>query len=127
MRDIYTREKKLKTWTERIKTELEENDKLDVLLFVEYMLEREKSILWIVKCITVLIQIRRQLGKPFRNATKEDIKLLFRWMEEIKHYKISALEKFRSILKLFYKIAYGNKEYYPKAVKWQWKSYFQYS
>jgi len=58
MRDIYTREKKLKTWTERIKTELEENDKLDVLLFVEYMLEREESILWILKCITVLIQIR---------------------------------------------------------------------
>jgi hypothetical protein len=29
MRDIYNREKKLETWTEKIKTELEEYDKAD--------------------------------------------------------------------------------------------------
>jgi hypothetical protein len=58
MRDIYNREKKLKTWTERIKIEFEDYDKSDTLMFVEYMREKEKSILWIAKCIAVLIQIR---------------------------------------------------------------------
>jgi hypothetical protein len=58
MRDIYDREKKLETWTKKIRIELEECDRADAFMFVEYKREREESILWIVKCITVLIQIR---------------------------------------------------------------------
>jgi hypothetical protein len=35
-----------------------------------------------------------------------------------KKYKRSTHEKFRVILKSFYKIVYGNNEYYPDTVKW---------
>jgi integrase len=35
-----------------------------------------------------------------------------------KKYKKSTHEKFRVILKSFYKIVYGNNEYYPENVKW---------
>jgi integrase/recombinase XerD len=39
------------------------------------------------------------------------------WMKA-KKYKRSTHEKFRVILKSFYKIVYGNNEYYPDTVKW---------
>ena len=37
---------------------------------------------------------------------------------EQKNYKASTNEKFRQVLKLFYKVVYGNTEYYPEQVKW---------
>jgi len=81
------------------------------------MQDKERSILWIVRCITALITLRTPLGKPFRNATKDDIRSILKWMEQ-KNYKASTNEKFRQVLKLFYKIVYGNNEYYPEQVKW---------
>jgi integrase/recombinase XerD len=39
-------------------------------------------------------------------------------MDGAKGYKASTNEKFRQVLKLFYKIVYGNNEYYPEQVKW---------
>jgi integrase/recombinase XerD len=81
------------------------------------MQEREKSKLWIIRCITALIIIRKQLGKRFKDATKDDIKSILKWMEE-KNYKVSTQEKFRIVLKMFYKTIYGNNEYYPEQVKW---------
>jgi len=35
-----------------------------------------------------------------------------------KEYKASTHEKFRVILKVFYKVVYGNNEIYPDCVKW---------
>ena len=35
-----------------------------------------------------------------------------------KEYKASTHEKFRVILKIFYKVLYGNNEEYPDCVKW---------
>ncbi len=52
--------------------------------------------------------MRRQLGKPFRDANKDDIRNVLKWMEH-KSYKASTNE-FRQVLKLFYKIVYGNNE-----------------
>lgn len=39
-------------------------------------------------------------------------------MDEGKKYKRSSHEESRAILKSFYKIVYGNNEYYPDTVKW---------
>ena len=47
----------------------------------------------------------------------EDIRLLFKWMDK-QNYKASTHEKLRKILKFFYKVSYGNNEYYPEQVKW---------
>ena len=35
-----------------------------------------------------------------------------------KEYKASTHEKFRVILKIFYKVVYGNNESYPHCVNW---------
>jgi site-specific recombinase XerD len=70
-----------------------------------------------MRCITAILLIRKQLGKPFRDTTKDDIKSVLKWMEN-KGYKASTNEKFRQVLKLFYKTVYGNNEYYPEQVKW---------
>jgi len=117
MRDLYHRQDRLTYWIRRVNTDLEEIDRKDVLKLIGNMQDKERAILWIIRCITALLLIRKQLGKPFRNATKDDIRSIPKWMEQ-KSYKASTNEKFRQILKLFYKTIYGNSEYYPDQVKW---------
>lgn len=120
MRDLYHRHQRFNDNLNRINKELEEPDRSDVLKLVEYMQDNEKSILWINRCITALLTIRKQLGKPFREATKEDIKCFLKWMDD-KQYKTSTNEKLRQVLRFFYKIAYGSTDddkSYPDCVKW---------
>jgi len=116
LRDLYHREAKLQYWINKIKIDLEGTDQTDLLKLVEVMQDKERASLWIVRCITALITIRRQLGKSFRNATKDEIRQFSKWMEQ-KNYKPSTNEKFRQILKLFYKTVYGNGDSYPEQVK----------
>ncbi len=117
MRDLYNREKKLGYWTERIHKDLDEHDKRDVLKFLEIMQEKDQSILTITRCISIVIQIRKQINKPLSKVAKEDIKAIFQWMDN-KRYKVETIEKYRAVLKKFYKMVYGNNEYYPDCVKW---------
>jgi hypothetical protein len=42
--------------------------------------------------------MRRQLGKSFKDANKEDTRLLLKWMDD-KNYKASTHEKLRRILR----------------------------
>jgi site-specific recombinase XerD len=67
--------------------------------------------------MVVLIAVRKQIGKPFRNTTKDDIRAILKSMEQ-KGYKASTNEKCRQVLKLFFKVVYGNNEFYPQQVKW---------
>jgi hypothetical protein len=48
-------------------------------------------------------------------VTKNDIKLIFRWMDT-KQYKVETHEKYRAVLKKFYKIVDRNCEKYPDCV-----------
>jgi hypothetical protein len=64
MRDLYNRKKKLDYWTERIHTDLDKYDKRDVLKFLEIMQEKDQSILTVIRCISIVIQIRKQIDKP---------------------------------------------------------------
>ena len=61
MRDLYNRTKKLDYWTNRIHKDLEIHDKKDALKFLEIMREKDQSILTIIRCISITIQIRKQL------------------------------------------------------------------
>jgi integrase len=117
MRDLYNRKQKLSYWLNRANTELQEPDKTDVLKFVQFMHDKERSILWIIRCITALLLMRRHLGKSFKDSHKDDIRSLFKWMDD-KDYKASTHEKFRRILKFYYKVVYGNNEHYREAVSW---------
>jgi hypothetical protein len=68
MRDLCHRKERLAYHTNRINTDLKESDKTDVLKFTRYMQDKESSVLWIVRCITALLLMRRQLGKSFKDA-----------------------------------------------------------
>ena len=82
------------------------------------MQDKESSILWIIRRITALLLMRRQqLRKSFKDANKEEIRSLLKWMDD-KNYKASTHEKFRRILKFYYKVVYRNNERYPEAVSW---------
>ncbi|HEY7228373.1 MAG TPA: tyrosine-type recombinase/integrase, partial [Nitrososphaeraceae archaeon] len=116
LRDLYNRNVKLHYWINKISTDLDGTDRIDVLKLIEHMQDRERASLWIIRCITALITIRRQLGKTFRSTTRDDLRKFLRWMEQ-KNYKPSTNEKFRQILKLFYKVVYGNSDSYPDQVK----------
>jgi hypothetical protein len=115
MRDLYNRPKRLADWIKRVNENVDEPDRTDILKLVEHMQNEERAILWIVRCIMALITIRKHLEKPFRNVTKDDMRSILKWMEQ-KGYKASTNEKFRQVLKLFYKVIYGNNEYYPEQV-----------
>jgi hypothetical protein len=77
MRNLYNRKKKLAYWTERIHKDLDEHDKKDVLKSLEIMQEKDQSILTITRCISIVIQIRKQIDKSLFKVTKEDIKAIF--------------------------------------------------
>ena len=117
MRDLYNRKNKLNYWLKRIQTDLEGNDMTDMLKFVEIMQEKDQAILTIIKGISVMLQLKKQFYKPFSHVDIVDIKLLFKWMDE-KGYAVETHEKFRAVLKKFYKMVYGNNESYPDSVKW---------
>jgi hypothetical protein len=76
MRDLYNRTEKLAYWLKRIETDLQGSDKEDLLSLVRFMQDHERSSLWIIRCITILIQVRKQLRKPFREASLDDIRVL---------------------------------------------------
>jgi site-specific recombinase XerD len=117
MRDLYNRPKSLENWINKVNTQLKEPDRSDVLMLVEHLKEQEKSALWIIRYLSAILLLRNKLTKPFRYCSKDEIKELLEWMKT-KKYKKSTHEKFRVILKSFYKIVYGNNEYYPENVKW---------
>jgi len=117
-RDIYNRKERLEYWKVKARNQLKGSDLVDVFKLIEHMEDHESSSLWIIRCITALLSLRKQLNKSFKDATKEDIRKLLKWMDLEKNYKASTIEKLRTILKWFYKVVYGNNEEYPESVKW---------
>jgi len=60
---------------------------------------------------------KRIIKVRFRDATKEDIKRFVDYLED-NNYTLSTQHTYKSIIKKFFKVVYGNNEYYPEAVKW---------
>ena len=99
MRDLYNREKRLVYWIERIKTNLDGNDRNDVLKFVDIMPQKKnQAILTIIRNITAILQMRKQLEKSYSQVTKQDVKSLFKWMDS-KGYKVQTHVKYGAICK----------------------------
>jgi hypothetical protein len=95
---LYYRKERLAYWINGTNADLQEPDKTDVLKFIQYMQDKESSLLCIIRCITTLRLMIRELGKSFEDANKEDIRSLLQWMDD-KNYKASTHEKFRRVLK----------------------------
>jgi integrase/recombinase XerD len=81
------------------------------------MQREEKSKLWIIRCITLLLNIKKHIRKEFRACTREDIQQYIDYTLK-KGYSPSTHTKIRQVLKYFFKVVYGNNEYYPDAVRW---------
>lgn len=73
LRDLYNRTKRLESWINKVNTELEEPHRTDVLKLVEHMKDTEKSALWIMRYLTVILMIRKKLTKPFRYCSKNEL------------------------------------------------------
>jgi hypothetical protein len=58
----------LEYWLKRIDTALNGSDKVDMLFLVSHMQDQERSALWIIRCIIILLIVRKQLKKPFREV-----------------------------------------------------------
>jgi site-specific recombinase XerD len=117
LKDLYKRKETLEYWIRRVKEELEDPDRKDILQVVEHMQDKRSSALWIIRYVNILFLLRRELAKPFRDATKEDIRNLLNNIET-KGYANTTIQKDRVVLKSFFKIVYGNNEFYPDQVKW---------
>jgi site-specific recombinase XerD/phage FluMu protein Com len=92
----------------------------DRKLLLEYDKNRKIEGISVSTRITLLrnlLYLRRMLGKPFKDATKEDIQNLISSLIEKGVYG-STISKFKSDLKHFYKWLMGNNEEYPEIVKW---------
>jgi beta-lactamase regulating signal transducer with metallopeptidase domain len=90
MRDIYNRRKKLSDWIEKVNKDLDRSDRADVLKFVEYMRDSANAILWITRCITALISMRKFMRRLFRDTNKEDIRALIDFIENHQDYRRSG-------------------------------------
>ncbi len=117
-RDLYKRDTRLRYWIDRVNHEaISANDREDILRFVEFMQREEKSKLWIIRCITLLLNIKKHIRKEFRACTRKDIEEYIDYTLK-KGYLPSTHTKIRQVLKYFFKVVYGNNEYYPEAVAW---------
>ncbi len=64
-RDLYKRDIRLRYCIDRVKHgKIPEDDREDILKFIEFMQREEK--LWIIRCITLLLNIKEQIRKEFR-------------------------------------------------------------
>lgn len=110
--DLYNRKELLKRSLERLEEELGTEDREDILTLVQFQKDKQNELLWINRCVTALIVLRQKLKKSFRSATRADIHELFEYIDKVgyttpkgerREYKGSTDEKFRKIIKLFYK------------------------
>ena len=86
--------------------------------FVEYMKDNANAILWITRCITALISMRKFMRKSYGDATKDNIRALIDFIENHQNYRPSTIEKYKIILRLFYKVVYGDNRFYSEQVNW---------
>jgi integrase len=117
MRDIYKRDTLVQQWISKVKdANIPYQDKEDILKFVDLMLREGRSALRVYTYIAVLLQAKKVIRKPFRECSKEDIQHYINYIED--NYSLATQILRKSILKLFFKVMYGNNEYYPDTVRW---------
>jgi site-specific recombinase XerD len=118
LRDAYNRKQRLTYWIRRVEGDLDGTDREDVLTFINHMKYNANSALWILRSITALISMRKMIGTSFRDCNTENIRKFIDLIENEMNYKASTIEKYKKILKFFYKVVYGKNEFYPEQVKW---------
>src|SRR5688572_7856451 len=89
MRDLYDRENKLLYWIKRAELYFEEPDKRDVQKLVQHLQDQGRASLWIIRYITALITMRKQITKSFKDVKENDIRIIIDWMDK-KGYKVST-------------------------------------
>lgn len=114
--EIYGLDKQIKRILEKIEhSELCEENKRKLLEFYRDCRVRGLSKARSFNYLRTLFVVAKVLGKPFEEATREDIVEFLRWLEE-KNYSEWTKHDYRAILKAFYK--WLNNGVYPECVAW---------
>jgi len=117
LRDPYNRKQRLTYWIHRIEGDFDGADRDDEMTFVNHMKYNANSALRVLLSATALISMRKMIGTSFRDCTTEGICKFIDIIEYWMNYKPSTIEKYKKILKHFYKVVYGKNEFYPEQLK----------
>ncbi len=119
-RDLHNRDKKLEYWMKRIKEDkyLDKKSRNDLLRFIDFIgNEDQVGALRKVRYISILLLVRKNLTRSFRNANKQDINKVRKKLEGTNFETADNIETFRAILKRFYKWLLGRNKVYPQQVE----------
>ena len=98
-------------------TEVCARNKAIILDFSKIRLAKGIGRLRVVKCTYCLRYLAKWLGKPFDEASKEDLLKLVGEIEN-KGYSENSKYDFKVVLKLLYKWLKGNDEVFPPEISW---------
>ena len=117
--EMHRSQKNFDQATARLETDNDicsENKKL-ILSFAKIRLAKGSSRLRVVKCMYCMRYLARWYGKPFNNATKNE---LIELVGEIENQKYAENTKydFKIVLKMFFKCIKGDDETFPPEIAW---------
>lgn len=118
--DLYNYPKRLEGALARMKQEKKicEENKQAIISFSKVRLAKGSSHGRVAKVVYCMRFWAIWLGKPFSQATKEDLISVVGELESNPKYAEYTKYDFKIVLKMFYKWLKGNDEEFPKEVKW---------
>lgn len=97
--------------------DISEKNKHFIKEFIRFIIAEGISDKRKLKYIYTLKTISYKLGMDFDKVTKEDVVKLFEYIQN-NGYKPNTVKDFKSVIKRFYKVLFGDNEEYPREVKW---------
>ncbi len=97
-KDIYKSKELFARWRERYISKLRPEDRGDVERLVRELLAQGYSIQRVLKYLSCLVSISRQVKKPLRELTEEDVKEWAGWLNTTSEYKAWSRHDFQVIL-----------------------------
>ena len=100
-KDIYKSKELFARWRERYISKLRPEDRGDVERLVRELLAQGYSVHRVLKYLSCLVSISRQVKKPLRELTEEDVKEWAGWLNTTSEYKAWSRHDFQVILKKY--------------------------
>ncbi len=100
-KDIYGSKELFARWRERYISKLRPEDRGDVERLVRELLAQGYSVHRVLKYLSCLVSISRQVKKPLRELTEEDVKEWAGWLNTTSEYKAWSKHDFQVILKKY--------------------------
>jgi hypothetical protein len=117
--DLYNYPKRLQTAIEKVNKDPEicPKNKADIVSFSKIRLAKGSTHGRVAKIVYCMYHWARWLGKPFNEATKDDLVIAVGELESTKFAEHTKYD-LKVVLKMFYKWLEGNDEMMPPKVTW---------